>query len=651
VLNPSSVHAYYLPLSMTSLMVDYALGGRPANPVIFHRTNLALHVVNALLVLLIVQRLFGSLVAAAVVALLFGLHPLGVEPIASIGERKTLLATALALASILTYLRSLTGAQRWRVASVALFLLALLAKPSVIAVPALLLLLDAWPLGRLSWRTAGEKWPWFALSLLSAVVTVLSVARTWDFGPLPKSDMVQSLLRVAHVLTFYLGKIIWPARLSPVYQPPDPFTLRSPAVALAAFVVPAVTALTVIARRRTRAPIVGWMMFVVALAPTFGILTWSTIITYDRYVYFPALGLLLVAGASLASVWSARATRGTTVRAVSIVLAGLVLAAEARATRATLHNWRDSMTLWQQIARVAPRMPESHNGLGTVLDARGEPDAALAEYRRAIALDPGYMYAHLNLGNSLLERGDLMEAIGHLRAACAGLPGDPQAARAYGFALMQAGLLAESEAELQRAVELRPGYVAAMSQLGVVMAMRGRVDEGTALLERAIARAPGDARPRFWLAISLLQANGREREALLQLEQAIRLDPGWPVPPNQLAWLLATLPDPALRDAERARQLAARAVALTHGRDAGMLDTEAAAEAAAGRFDAAVRMAGEALRIASTTRGDGARALAGAIRARIARYAQRTIYTEAPRDQRPRRPGDERPVISARAGS
>ena len=628
VLNPSTIHAYYLPLSMTSLMVDYALGGRPNDPRVFHRTQLALHLATTLLVLLLLRRLLGSLPAAAVGALLFGLHPLTVEPIASIGERKTLLATALAFASIAAHLRWVDGRRiAWRVASVALFALALLAKPSVTTLPVLLLILDAWPLRRFSWAAVVEKWPFAALSLASGAITILSVAHTWDFGPLPKTSAAQSLIRACYAVGFYLGKIVRPVDLSPIYPPPQPFALANPTIALGVFAALAATILALIATRATRAPLAGWSLFLVALAPTFGILAWSTVIAYDRYIYFPALGLVLALAAGFAYAWRAAAIHGAWARV--LILAAVLVAAggEALATRATLANWLDSKTIWTHAVRVAPTMPESHNGLGTVLETLREHDAAIAEFRRAVALDPNYWFAHVNLGNALLRRGENEAALDHLRRARAGLPGDPQAAYSMGVAWQRAGRLDEAEAELRRAIARRPDYWEAMCQLGAIMALRGRVDEAMAMVGSAARIAPQQARPPFWMAMILVESGGREREAIALLGQAVRLDPNWPEATNQLAWLLATLPDPALRDPERARQLAKKAVELTGGNDAKTLDTWAAAEASAGRFDDAARVGRQALAAADRTGPD---TLAAAIRARLSLYERGRSYVEAP---------------------
>jgi tetratricopeptide (TPR) repeat protein len=480
---------------------------------------------------------------------------------------------------------------------------------------------------KLSWALVLEKWPYVLLSALSVAITILSVARTWEFGPLPQTSVMHSVLRVGYVIIFYVGRILWPANLSPIYPPPTSFTLGTPAVAFAAFSVVAISAAAVIAARRTRAPLVGWGCYVLALAPTFGILAWSSIIVYDRYVYFPAIGILFLFAAGLDRAWSAAALRAATARVLIIAPMLLVLAAEARGTRTMLHHWRDSVSLWRYVTQVAPGMAESFNGLGVAFETRFEPDAAIAEFQRAIALNPNYSWAQLNLASGLLRRGETSEALDHFARARALLPGDPKTAYMHGVALIQAGRLTEAEAELRRAVDLKPDHIAAISRLGTLLALTGRVEESIAALERTVAQAPQDAHPHLWLGVVLLRADGRERDAIAHLREAVRLAPHWSDPLNQLAWLLATLPDPALRDPEEAVRLARRAVELTGRSNAEVLDTQAAAEAAAGRFDEAVRVANEALRVATGTPGNP---IVDGIRARIALYERNTPYIEDP---------------------
>jgi Flp pilus assembly protein TadD len=320
------------------------------------------------------------------------------------------------------------------------------------------------------------------------------------------------------------------------------------------------------------------------------------------------------------------------VGAVLVLTAVALIGAEAVTTRETLRNWRDSLSLWGHIVRVAPRVAESHNGLGVVHAGLHQTDAAIAEYRRAVALDPSCWSAHLNLGTILLQRGDLSGAEHHLGIARFGLPGDPDAAFHHGMALLAAGKLAEAEAEMRNAVSRRPGNWQAMSRLGTIMALRGRVDHGIAMVENAIRIAPGEASPRFWLAMILLEAGGREPEAIARFEDAIRLDPKSPDAANQLAWVLATHPNPAVRDPVKARDYARRAVELAGGDDPRTLDTWAAAEAAAGRFDEARRTGKRALDAAARTGPD---TLAAAIRGRLSLYERDRPYVEISGGQAP----------------
>ncbi len=625
VIAPSTVSAYYAPLSMTSLMVDYAMGGRPADPRAFHRTNLALHVLNAWAILLVLYHLIGGLLPAVVGALLFGLHPLTVEPTASIGERKTLLAAFFAFLSLLGYLRHARGGRRrWLLASLGTFILASMAKPSVTTLPILLLLLDHWPLRRLTRSTVVEKWPFFLAALASSAITVLSVVRTWEFGTPPQSSFMRTLLQICYLLTFYLGKILWPQDLSCVYAAPKVFALSSPVVLIGVLTALGLTTMLMLAARRAPGPLTGWLFFIVALVPTFGILRWSSVIAYDRYVYFPMLGVVLAAGLGFAVAWNSRWLRGLASRIGLVALALVVTAAEVRGVRTTLARWEDSAILWRHIVAVAPLAPEAHNGLGTVLVSLGSRAEAIGEFRRAIEIEPLYGDAHLNLGSLLSDAGQVDEGIRHLVRACGNRPRNPDAACRLAVALKRAGRLEEAAAQLSRALGLRPGYVDALDELGVVRILQGRAEEGIALLRSALDLAPTSARPPFVLATALLGVSGYDSEVRDLLRQAVRYKPDWPAPYNELAWLLATNPDPALRDPAEALRLADRAVELTLHREPNTLDTQAAALASAGRFEDAARTARSALALASETPGER---LTPAIRGRLAMYERREPYT------------------------
>ena len=628
VLEPSSVRGYYQPLSMTSLMLDYAAGGRTSDPRAFHRTSLVLHAVNAVLVVLILHGLLGAVVPALALGLAFALHPVTVEPVVWVAERKALLAGMFCFASILLYLRYCGGkGRRWLPGSVGCFALALISKPTATPLPLLLLLLDGWPLQRFDRRAVVEKWPFFLLALMSGGVTLLSQGRLGGIAAAEHGDLGRGALQGGYVLALYLRNLVWPVRLTSIYPRPDPLALSNPEVLASVLAVVALTVSLVALARRSRAPLFGWLFLVAGLAPTLvlGVVKYSWVIAFDNYLYLPLLGILAVLGAGFARLWQRPKPLGGAARPVAIVAALVVLAAEARASRATLARWSDSWTLFRYMVSLAPDSPVIHNRLGILYAARPDPEAATRELRRAIELEPAYGDAHYNLGIVLGQEGRLAESIDHFRTAVELMPAYPEAAFNLGAALRHAGQMEEAESRFQRAVALKPEYVEALDQLGSVLTLRGRAAEAVGPLRAALALAPADPVREFRLGAALSMLAGHAREAKTLLERAIDLRPDWPEPINALAWLLATSPDSAVRDPAASLRLAVRAVELTRGLSAAVLDTRAAAEAAGGRFDEAVATARSALTLARAARDSG---LSVAISARIELYRRGRVYLE-----------------------
>ena len=230
VRKPTTVQGYYLPLSMTSLMLDYARGGRPDHLLPFHQTALALHLLNTLLVILLLYLLFGQVGAAALIGLLFGVHPLMVEPLAWVGERKTLLAATFAFASIVLYVAHARRPRRCAyVLSLLAYVAALLSKPTAVPLPAMLLLIDYWPLRRLSPRGLLRLAPFFVLGGLFAIVTISSHSATASIQIGGAAPAAWPLL-LCYLLPFYLAKIVWPAGLTSVYAAPDPLSIFNPII-------------------------------------------------------------------------------------------------------------------------------------------------------------------------------------------------------------------------------------------------------------------------------------------------------------------------------------------------------------------------------------------------------------------------------------
>jgi tetratricopeptide (TPR) repeat protein len=624
VLRPSTVEGYYLPLSMTSLMVDYALGGRSDDLRVFHRTNLVLHLLTTALLVLLLYRLFGALVPAALAGLLFGLHPLTVEPVAWVAERKTLLASCFALASLLAHVESHRGRTRtWTIVALACFALALLSKPTVIMLPVLMLLLDVWPLRRAGLRAALQKWPFFALSAVFAAITLVSHGRSATVAPLTRADVLDWPMRAGYLLAFYLGKIVAPVGLTCVYAPPKPFALSNPAVALSLAFLVAVFAGLLFAARRSRGPLVSAAFFVLAIVPTLGLVQYSWVIASDKYVYFPATGLMLAVTAGIAALGAGR-HRNAWLPLVAISLLAL-LGLEAYGVRTTLRQWKDTPTLVRHMARLAPDAPAVVNYQALLELAGARPDASLPLLRRAVALAPGFGDAQYNLGILLAGRGEMKAAIEHLRMACALLPNDADALGALGATLRASGQPDEGIPYLRRSLALAPEFQSVLVQLGESLVARGELAEGITLMRRAVAQSPEDPALRYELSAALLQVRGGTADAVVQLRRVIDLKPDWAEPLNTLAWVLATNADSDVRNPAEARRLATRAVELTAGRRPETFDTLAAALAAGGDFGEAARVAGRAAEMA---RRGNANALAGEISARMALYRKGLAYTE-----------------------
>ena len=692
VLRPSTVQGYYLPLSMVSLMLDYAMGGRPEALGPFHRTSLLLHVLNTLLLVALLYGLFHQPLPAAFIGLLFGVHPLTVEPIAWVGERKTLLAACFALVALLTYVRHTRhGGRRWLLAALLAYVLALLSKPTAAPLPLLLLVLDYWPLQRLTWRRLVEKVPFFVVGGVFAVITFVSHARTAGIVEPSPSAAWHVPLMICHLIVFYLGKIVWPANLTSVYPLPVPLSLANPMILLGVVGTVLLVAALLWSARRTRALVAGAAFSFIAILPTLGVVQYSWITASDKYVYLPVVGLLIVLAGGAGWIWRRVATAQAARGVVVVAVVGLA-AAEVHATRDYLTQWRDSVTLGRRMVRLAPQTAQAHDNLGYALFVRGEYAAAVPCFREALRLDPEYGPAAYDLGESLRMCGQLDAAVAQFQTVLATDPKDTYTLYGLGQALQAQGQWAAAQERYAQVVALVPDFAEAQAKLGTVLAALGRFDEATGCYQQALRLAPGDldlrsrfagilaSQGRFDDAVAQLQTvlaakpdhpeahynlasvwrvQGREAEALEHYRQALaarpgyaeaqygwgtalrtlgqhqaalehfreaaRLKPDWVPALDAAAWTLATHPAPEVREEAEAIRLAEHAADLTAHRDAGVLDTLAAAYASAGRFDRAVAIAQQALALIPTQPGD---TQAARIAAHLELYRAQQPYRE-----------------------
>jgi tetratricopeptide (TPR) repeat protein len=534
-------------------MADVSLFGTWAGG--HHLTSVALHATSAVVLLAALVGLTGRRWESAVAAATFALHPLRVESVAWVSERKDVLAALAWVAAMWAYaawVRRPTGVRYALL--IATFALGLLAKPMVVTLPFALMLLDVWPLERIaqSWRRViVEKLPLFAMSVLASIVTyrVQSGARavaSLDHQPL--DDRVANAL-VSYVV--YLWKTIWPTRLAMFYPQ---VAWSAVAVAGAAALLLAVTGIAVRQQRRRPYLLVGWLWFLGTLVPVIGLVRAGDQAMADRFTYIPSIGLA-VAGAWCVGEIGRRGDRARWLATAAVIL---VLGAWSVLTRAQVETWRDSHALYRHAiaatmgnhmahgnlglllldegrvdeamnhfrAAVAgrPLAPKAHVNLGVGLATLGRRDEALAEYETALRLDPHLALVHYNLGIELAERGRLDEAIAHYRDA---IRLDPEYALPHvnlGLVLANRGQLGDAIAHYRAAIALDPTLLAAYNNLAVALERTGAIQEALASYEIAVRLGPGDPRARFNQG-ALLLAQGRAADAAAQYREVVRLDP------------------------------------------------------------------------------------------------------------------------------
>jgi tetratricopeptide (TPR) repeat protein len=564
------------PLTWLSLQLDSQVyGGLTAGG--FHLTNVLLHTANAVLLFLALARLTGAVWRSAVVAGLFALHPLHVESVAWVAERKDVLSTlfwALTLIAYAHYARR-PSAGRYLLVVLALAL-GLLAKPMLVTLPFVLLLLDYWPLRR--WQSAAslrrplvEKVPLFGLVLASCAVTLLAQLHgnaVASVGAFPLAARVGNAL-LAYV--GYLGKMFWPVNLAVYYPHPGPAVPVLPALGAGLF-LSALTALVLGPGRRWPYLAVGWLWYLGTLVPVIGLVQVGGQALADRYTYLgtlvPVIGLVQVGGQALADrytyvpliglflllVWGVTdlAQGWRLPRQCLAATAAVVLSACAALTWAQVGHWDSTLHLWEHAAKVTENNYLAHINLGTCYREQGRPTAARREFEKAAAIDPKVAVAHFNLGGVLADLGRLEEALAELRMAIALGPELSVPHNTVGALLQSLGRLEEAEVEYRRAIDRGPQDAYAHHNLGMVLTEMGRREEGLAELRQAIELSPRNARLHDGLGRAL-QEEGRLEEALAEYRKALELG--------------ETEAGPRLQACERLRTLHSRLPGLIAGRD------------------------------------------------------------------------------------
>jgi tetratricopeptide (TPR) repeat protein len=655
-------HTYpaYFPMVNTTLRFEHMLWG--LNPAGYHCVNILLHCVNALLVWTVLRRLAvpGAWLAAAI----WAIHPVNVESVAWITELKNTQSTLFYLLTLWAWMK-FTDRQTvrpWRWYSLALLLYgpALFSKTTASTLPAAMLLvlwLRREPIG---WRRVVQVVPFLGYGVGIGLLSLWCEAHEGNYAEALRYSYggVGRLLIATHALWFYAAKLAWPARLTFSY-PRWEINPRDPLQYLWLIACVAI-ALLLWWRRRAlgRGPAAAVVFFVAALSPLLGFIPVYTFVysfVADHYQYVASMGLIaLFAGAvsSQADTWQLGHTMRCTLSAALLVVLGALTWQQARIYQNVETLWGDTLMKnsqswmahlnlgnvllqegrvsdaighYEQTLRIKPDCARAENSLGAALYETGTCAEAIEHYQQALRIKPDYAEAHRNLGIAFAQTGKIADAIAHYQQALQIRPDFVEAHFSLATALQQTGKLDEAVAHYEQVVHLQPDYAEARNNLGVVLVRLGRVSEAVEHFEQVLRSNPDDAEVHYNLGVLLVRL-GKVPEAIVHYEQALRIRPDDPKFQNNLAWLLATTPD--VGDPGRAVTLAERACTLTNNRAPTYLDTLAAAYAAAGRFDAAVGTAQQAIQLADAT---GQTRLASRIKLRLELYRADHAYY-APRN-------------------
>jgi tetratricopeptide (TPR) repeat protein len=548
------------PLTSLSFMQDCQFHG--LNPGGYHLTNVLLHTATVILLFLVLRKMTGVFWPAAFVAAVFAIHPLRVESVAWVTERKDVLSGLFFMLTLWAYVRYgqeqadarrrepesgntgffLRSSSYWL--ALLFFALGLLSKAMLVTMPFVLLLLDYWPLGRMtslrqdSARPEGnrsqttrlelavpqipvlksllwEKVPFLLLTVAVCVATVL--AQSNAIGSVEDFDLPSRIGNALVSYADYLGQMFYPVGLAVFYPHPRD---RLPAwnVVLSVLVLLMISAGVMAGQRKRPYLLVGWLWYLGMLVPVIGFVQAGSQARADRFTYLPQIGLYIMAAWGAMELCGAMRYR----RAVLGSAAGVILAGLLGGAYVQTGYWKDSVSLWMHSLACTSESSLARNNLGNALANQGKLTEAIQQYERALQLKPDYAEAHNNLGDALAAQGKLTEAIQQYERALQIKPDNACALINLGSALAGQGKLTEAIQQYERALQIKPDYAEALNNLGNVLSLQEKLTEAIQYYERALQIKPDYADAHINLG-NVLARQGKLTEATQHFQQALTL--------------------------------------------------------------------------------------------------------------------------------
>jgi len=531
---------YWHPLTWMSHVLDCQLYG--LNPGMHHLTSVILHIANSILLFLVFKRMTGALWKSAFIAAMFSLHPLNVDSVAWIAERKNVLSTFFWMLTMLTYVFYAEQPKAYRYLLILLaFAFGLLAKPMLVTLPFVLLLLDYWPLGRFRYpsissifRLITEKIPFF---VLSAASTYFSISTLQGFGEVISMEMRPMELRVANALVSYVSyieKMIWPQDLAVHYPYPDMLPIWK--TLCTGVLLASVSLLVLLAMKRKPYLFVGWLWFFGTFVPVTGLMQvgiWPAMA--DRWAYIPLIGLFIMVAwgvPEFVAKWRHK-------NRVIVLIAAIFLLNLTALTILQLQYWTDSISLFEHALKVAPKSHVAHNNLGSALGKQGKTAEAIKHFSEAIQINPAYVNAYKNLGSAFANQGKIGKAIEYFYAALRIKPEFAEAHNSLGNALGKQGKIAEAIKHFSVALSINPAYAEAHNNLAISLANQGKLEEAIEHFSSALRIHPGFAEAHNNLG-SALGKQGKISEAIKHFSVTLSINPAYAEAHINLAVSLAS---------------------------------------------------------------------------------------------------------------